>query len=487
MGVGIVNQATWWWTAALVFGFPLLMLLLGELIFRLDRKQNPIVAPLKILRNFILPTLALFILLLYVMGLPRTETIVRIAETLFWIALTYGALTFLNVFLFKEAKPGTWQANVPDIFLDLSRTFLILVGLAVIFSNVWGADLGGLLTALGVGSLVIGLALQDSLGNIFSGIALLFERPVSIGDWVEIGDTVGKVVEINWRSVHLQTWSRDLVVVPNSELAKASFRNFNRPTLTHVENFEIGFSYDDPPNKVKKVLLETALATPGVLHDPPPWIAIYSYADFSVNYRIGIALPSYEKGLAIRNEFILRIWYAAKRYGLTIPYPISTEVQAELPASTFIPTPEMRQQKMLETLRAAPGISLVEMKLLESLNYEKLAHQFAKGEVMLEEGDLLPGMFMILEGTVELSLKDLSGTRQVIAQLLPGDYFGEKASLMSEQVSEVTAIALEDVEVLLLDQDTLQDMLERSPVFANEIGEVMELRRRTVASILNAA
>ena len=83
----------------------------------------------------------------------------------------------------------------------------------VIYSNVWGREVQGALTALGVGSVVIGLALQEPLGNIVSGLMLLFERPLKVGDWVSAEGVTGKVIEINWRSVHILTPTRELRIV----------------------------------------------------------------------------------------------------------------------------------------------------------------------------------------------------------------------------------------------------------------------------------
>ena len=172
------------WVLALVLGFPLAMLVLGEVILRLERRQWPMAGPMRILRSWVLPSLALFVFLVQVIQRPRTDIIVRISEMLLWMTLIYAALTLLNVILFEDAPEGSWQAKVPQLFRDLGRFVLVLVGAAIVLSTVWGADLGSLLTALGVGSLVIGLALQDSLGNIFSGVSLLFEQPFSLGDWI---------------------------------------------------------------------------------------------------------------------------------------------------------------------------------------------------------------------------------------------------------------------------------------------------------------
>ncbi len=284
----IVKQDWLPWTWVLVLGFPLSIVLLGEAIVRLERRKKPLVVPLRTLRNFVLPTLALFLLLVKVLQLDSKTTSVRLVETLLWVFIIYTALTAINILLFEEAKPGSWQSQTPKLFLDLSRFFLVLVGTAMVLSTVWKANLAGFLTALGVGSVVIGLALQDSLGNVFSGIALLFERPIAVGDWVQIGDNTGKVIEVTWRSVHLRTWSRDLLVVPNSELAKSKLKNLSRPALLHQEIFEIGFSYDDPPNKVKQVLKQTALETEGVLSEPAPWVYLVTYSDYYISYKVGL-------------------------------------------------------------------------------------------------------------------------------------------------------------------------------------------------------
>ncbi|MBW4659184.1 MAG: mechanosensitive ion channel [Drouetiella hepatica Uher 2000/2452] len=463
------------WIGALVIAFPLLMFLLGEVIARLERKKRSLVAPILILRNLVLPTLALFLLLHKVLNLTRDSSLVRVVESVLWVFIIYAVLTLINIVLFEEAGAGSWQAQTPKLFLDLSRFFLILVGIAIVLSSVWGADLGGLLTALGVGSLVIGLALQDSLGNLFSGIALLFERPLTAGDWVRIGDDEGKVIEVTWRSVHLQTWSRDLLVVPNSELAKGSFKNLSRPTRLHVETFEIGFSYDDPPNRVKQILKQAALETEGVLLDPPPWVVTTAYADFYISYKIGLFAESYEKALGVRNDFSTRLWYVAKRHGLSIPYPISTEYEAQI----SLPTVENPSVRIAKTLNSIPSLSAVAPTLIDQLNGNAVTQDYGSNEIVVAEGDRLPGLYIVLKGHAEMSVSGRSG-RQQVARLSQGDIFGEKASLLSEQVSDVSVVALDDLELMILDADTLQMLLTRNPRFASTLGDIMEMRRKVL-------
>ncbi len=237
-------------------------------------------------------------------------------------------LSLLRAVVFNDAIEGSWQRKVPRILIDLVRLSLVTIGSVFVTSAVWGQNLGQMLTALGVGSIVLGLALQEPLGNVFSGIFLLVERPVDLGDWIEVDErTSGRVTEVNWRSVHLVTRHMNLIVVPNSVLAQGRFKNFSRPQPLFCQTTEISFSYNDPPNKVKAVLENVVRHTPGVLSEPTPRVQTRNYGDYSIQYSIRFYLSDYSQQFDVCDELMTRIWYASRRQGLTIPYPVSTEIQ----------------------------------------------------------------------------------------------------------------------------------------------------------------
>src|SRR5262249_20372642 len=156
---------------------------------RLRRRGNPAEAPLREVRNLLVPALAAYVLLVHVAELGPRSYPVLVVLTLAWIFGLHAALSFLNVALFAGAHKGSWRARVPGLARDLVRLVLVLVGAALVLSTVWGTNLGALVTALGVGSIVLGLALQDPLGNLYSGVILLFEQPFTVGDWLRVGDT----------------------------------------------------------------------------------------------------------------------------------------------------------------------------------------------------------------------------------------------------------------------------------------------------------
>jgi len=228
----------------------------------------------------------------------------------------------MNHLLFSEDNILTGKETIPKLGRDIIQFILVLISSAFVFSSIWGLDLGHLLTALGVGSFVIGLALQEPLGNLFNGIALLIAKPFEKGDWVEIGDETGKIVDINWRSAKIVNRSNELIIIPNNALGKERIKNLSRPSKIHAEMVNIGFSYDDNPIKVKEALIEIARASKHVLTTPPPIAIVISYDDFYINYGLKFFINDYADQILMKDEIMTKIYGVTKDKGLTIPFPI---------------------------------------------------------------------------------------------------------------------------------------------------------------------
>lgn len=469
------------WVSILVFAFPVAMVLLGEAIRRLQRHRHPILPALQIFRNWVMPSLTLQILLVRVMDLSRTTVLVRLAETMLWISLIYAALTLLNGILFEGAPEGSWQAKVPQLFRDLGRFLLVLVGSSIVLSTVWGADLGGFLTALGVGSLVLGLALQDSLGNVFSGVALLFEQPIRLGDWVEIDGKQGRVVELNWRAVHLLTSDNNLVVVPNSELSKKSFVNLSRPVRSHVHSLPFRFSLDDPPNRVKAMLQATALETPGVMPEPAPKATLKSYNDSWIGYHLEFCCQEVEQASGLADEILVRVWYVSRRQGLTIPYP--TRVSLSSPPSSARHLPD-RERHCLQVLHNSPFAKLPPA-VLQRLASSYPVRSYGAAEVVLREGAPVRELSLILQGEAELLWEGSQGASPLrIGILLPGECFGEGVVQLQKALSETTVRARTDLHVLQMDTENLAALIDQHPYLSRDLHAVIEIRHQVMASLL---
>lgn len=466
------------WSIALAVGFPLLLLTTGELLLRLRRIRSPLVSPVAEIRSVLFPVLATLILLVKVVELDADAVPVRLVETLFWLIAVHAVLSFLNALLFARAKEGSWQSRLPGLFVDLIRVVLVLVCAAIILSTVWGQDLRQMVTALGVGSIVLGLALQEPLGNLFSGIMLMIERPLAVGDWLTVGGIDGVVVSTNWRAIHLQTRNKDLFIVPNSVLAKQSFSNESRPARLHREKATLRFSREDPPNHVKQILLETALRTPGVLASPCPQVELTEFGDSTISYAVKIHIASVEDRDKVLDEFRTLVWYAARRRALTMPFPTQTRImvdQAELDAARQAPLPP-------EVTRVFPRFDLANGEIAGRAVSRSAVKHYAKGERVIVAGERLPGIHLILKGKAILTTLDRQGQEVEIARLDQGGYFGEQ-SLVSGTASDVTVTAAEDLELLILDSDGLAGMLERTPHLTREITQVVQARRKAISGL----
>jgi small-conductance mechanosensitive channel len=454
-----------WPALALALGFPLLMLVLNEAISGTATRRPRLSRVLRSLRNLVAPALATDIFVRFVLEWPADSTAVQLVSTVFWLSLLYALLGFLNEILFASADEGSWQARVPTLFTDVLRIMLVAVGATVIYSQVWGQEIEGALTALGLGSVVIGLALQEPLGNLVSGLMLMFERPVQVGDWVNVNDVTGKVIEINWRSVHIQTPTRELRIVPNVELYKGAFSNLSRPTDVRTETLEIGLSYDDAPNRVKAVLTELLLTTPGVLREPGPLVRTVNYADFSIIYRLIFSVARQEELHATRDAIMTRLWYVVRREGLTIPYPIAMEYAPDESPSRPAPQPSA-------LLNAHPRFRPA---LREDRAEQVRVMDYAAGETIQHAGQRFEGFALLVHGRAQLLTSGPQGAPAVVGELGPGDCFGGQLRAGSA-LDEPGVVAIDDVRLMVFEHTAIADLLNQAPGLASELGAAMELR-----------
>jgi len=456
-----------WPAVILALGFPLVELALTEAIAVCERRGVRFARTLHNLRGLVVPSLAVLLLVSLVLGLPAQGGVVRVAETVFWIAALYAIVGAFNDAFFGRAAADSWQDRVPTLLRDLIRIALVAAGGLVIYSKVWGQEVGGALTALGVGSVVIGLALQEPLGNLVSGLMLLFERPLKDGDWVRAGDVTGRVTEINWRSVHIETSTRELHIVPNVSLYKSEFSNLSRPTLVRTEVVEIGFGYDDPPNRVKEVLQEMLESTPGVLATPAPVVRAIGYGDYSVTYRLIFSVATQEELWAIRDGIVCRVWYVARREGLTIPYPIQMEYgPGESPGR-----PEPSPAEALKShARFAPALA-------HPSGRRPAVRDYARGETIHATKGRFQGFALILSGKATLQTTGDHDRPVTIGSIGPGECFGDQLTA-GGGLDDVGIVAAEDLRILVFDPVAIGDLLDHSPSLAAEIGDALESRRR---------
>ncbi len=467
-------QEQWAFALALAVGFPVLLIALNELAFALARVGHPVAASVRFVRSWVVPLVALTLFLRWVVLLPGTSLGVRLTETLCLATAILAIMGVINNLVFELARPGTWQSKVPRLLRDLLRVLLVAIGLAMVYSFVWGREIGGAIAALGVTSLIIGLALQEPLGNLFSGLMLLMERPFEVGETIEVGTVSGEVIEVNWRSAHIEALGGAIQVVPNSTLNKETILNFSRPQPNRMELVDVGFSYQDPPYKVRQALFELLMQTEGVLKSPKPIVATLDYGDFSIKYRLVYRTTEKDRW-PVKNELVTRIWYMAKRHGFTMPYPVHVALQHQ-------------QEHPFRAAQPDAANLLAKFPRLPEIPPEDHARTrpliFGAGERLFDEGDDLDGVYFVVSGAVSLQMVR-DGQASEIATIQAGEFCGE-TGMHGHQAADMRAVALEDTAVVLIAPDVVRHLFEASPRLARETGYALEVHRKALQSARTA-
>ncbi|MCB0064922.1 MAG: mechanosensitive ion channel [Caldilineaceae bacterium] len=482
------DSSLYTWGLLLIFLTPLLILLLGEVLERLRRRRSRLFGPVRNFRNLLLPLVTIRLIMQFVLALDSSLLIVRATETLLWLVMMYSVLQLLNVFigstrlvgaqaLGTEEIPETNEFRLPRVWSELLRLLTVVGVLFYVLGGVWGAPMDQILAALGVGSIVIGFALQDTLSSLVAGMLLAFEKPFEVGDWVRYGHHEGQIVEMNWRAVRLRTLERDVVVIPNSLMGRDVAVNFTLLDPLHAERVFVSFTYHHPPNQVKRMLLETALATPGVVHQPLPLIRIlgYAYDKYAIDYEIKLYTTSYERTEIIGDQILTRIYYAAQRYNFTAPYQTTIFYQrdgADLIAPDAYP-------ELLAHIQDVPYFAYLDAALQQRLVQGAALQSYGAEERLIEQGMFFKGFYVILKGIVQLTvLRADSGVTEV-AQLQAGDFFGETL-LLRGRPSPFSIVVVQDMDVLFIERNTMLNVVESNPRLAAEMNRFIEARTKLV-------
>lgn len=464
------------WLLLLGLGFPLFGILLGEAASRLEREQHPLAIGLRQVREYLLPPLAVLLIMRQLLSVAGKDSWARFAETLTWVAVIVAGLSLINALLTTKKQPIKWQIHVPNLFFQVARA-LVILGIGYhILNGVWDISFSGLGSSVGIASAVIALALQDTLSNLVSGLLLLFAKPFRTGDWIEVDGKQGRVLEQNWWSVTIGTpaWKLN---VPNGVLSKARIINYGQGAIW--KNISASFSYDDSPNQVIPAL--SSLLEGIDMIEGKGFAEVSSYGDSSITYDLWYkVLP--EKSILVAPELKSRLYYLTKRYGFTAPYPIQMHynVDAKQGIPSQIPQAlENRQQELVTYLRSLPYFLTLNDNQIETLAEKARFKSYGKGELIIQEGKEDEGLYLMFKGTGQAYLKDEQGDRKVVDELELNEAFGEMAIFPGE-LSPVTAIAKEDVEVVVIPAAQIVEAIESNNKFASELLEYIEERKKMV-------
>jgi hypothetical protein len=375
------------------------------------------------------------------------------------VLASVNAAVTLIVNPWREDRPSErFPAIVQDVF--------VLVLFAIIGTVLLREQL---LATSAVGAVVVGFALQDTLGNLIAGLAIQIEKPFRVGHWVLVGDREGQVQEITWRATKLRTKAGQFLIVPNSVIAKDPVLNYSEPTIPTRIEVEVPASAFSPPNEVKKAIHAALANSPLAMKAPPPTVVINAFGASSVDYLAQFWIEDYAVDRSAKDQVRTNIWYTFRRYNIEIPFP--TQVQFE------------RQEEPIRTerhiLTAAEQLGTIDLfRSLDDAARLALAtasshHLFAAGEAVVRQDAEGDSMFVLLKGQVRVVLEP-SG--QEVAVIPTGGFFGEM-SLLTGDKRTATVKAIDDVMVLEITAANFRELAVANPTLLDDISTVVTSRR----------
>jgi CRP-like cAMP-binding protein len=381
------------------------------------------------------------------------------------IARLVFVLALISLVVAAAANP--WRDDRPSERFPAIVQDVAIIGVFLVVSTMLMKE--QLLTTSAVGAVVVGFALQDTLGNLFSGLAIQIEKPFRVGHWVAVGDREGQVQEITWRATKLRTKAGQFLIVPNGVISKEPILNYSEPTIPTRLEVEVGASYLTPPNEVKAAITEALGNASLVLPSPAPTIILHDFGDSALIYRVLFWVGDYSIDNQARDQVRSNIWYSFRRRNIEIPWPIQVEYQRdEAPARSDAAIADAASR-----LGAIELFATVAPDRRHELAREAPERLFCAGEAIVRQRESGNSMFVVLSGNARVLLEP--GDTEV-AVITPGGFFGEM-SMLTGEARTATVRAIDDVRALEISAERFRSLALEQRDLVDHISSIVTSRR----------
>ena len=390
-----------------------------------------------------------------------------------YVALIFFFVRVFDLLAFDVFASRRRNVQAPVLLRQIVSVALFAVLVAWALSEIYpGTKITAFLATGTVVAAVLGLALQETLGNLFSGIALHLEGAFEVGDVIRTGDLMGVVESLRWRGTHIRTFNNNIAVVPNSVLAREKLEVFPRRNL-NARVLPVGVDYNFPPATVIGILTQAATNVHGVSHELPCFVRVAGFGDSAVTYEIKYFTHDYSQRDRIDADIRKAVWYALRRNSVSIPFPIRMHQRYE--------APDQRQHpdagRIVERLALVDILSPLPEAALRAIAEAARMHTFSRGETIIRQGTEGSSMFILHSGEVSVR----SGGEEV-AKLGEGEFFGEMA-LLTGEARAADVIAMTDVVTVEITKAALEPVLHDHPELAAAISEKVIERRGSLDSL----
>jgi CRP-like cAMP-binding protein len=348
---------------------------------------------------------------------------------------------------------------------DLLATVIYLAAALAIVAYVFDLPVRGLLATSGALAIIIGLALQSSLGDVFSGLVLNLERPYRVGDSIILDDTVqGTVIETNWRATHILTGNSDVAIVPNSIVAKSKLVNCSTPTKMHGAKLRVRLEPSMPPATGCTLLQEALLGSTRILRTPQASVVVKDISAEAMEFELGFSVADISGVDAAQSELFDRIYRAVAAGGMRFAPRLASNTRS---ATADVGTAGVAE-KLIGGIALFGTLSRAEKSALAAKMSRK---DFRPGDMVTQAGVVSQTLCIVSDGVLSAT-EERDGVVTERLRLTPGSYFGETGLLTGES-SKAGIRALTRTVIYEISKDALCPLLISRPSMADELSETL--------------
>jgi small-conductance mechanosensitive channel/CRP-like cAMP-binding protein len=390
------------------------------------------------------------------------------ARLLSVLLFSFAAVIVAGLLLFDVVLV---RRRVPPILRDVTQGIAYLVTAAVVLTRS-EIDVTKVFTASVLTTAVIGLALQETLGNLMAGLALQIERDLAIGDWIRLDDKVaGQIREIRWRATTIVTNDGDLTLIPNTAITRGMIVNYSRPTTAHRQWIRLRVHFRHPPGRVRDVVLEAVRGLPFVRSDPPPDCILHDFKDDASQYIVRYWMDDIRRDDTLDSAVRSAVWYALHRAGMEIPFPSRNVHVTEMNEERARRKDDEEYARRIDALSRVDLFGVLDAERIDRLSRGMKMLIFGPDETILRQGEPGDSLYVLRSGTVDVRAAAGEAVRHV-RTMTAGQFFGEM-SLMTGAPRSTTVVAASDVECYVVDKDAFQAILQETPELAATISDIL--------------
>lgn len=389
---------------------------------------------------------------------------------IWWLTVAWFAVGFLRTFVVLGRHP-----HESKLGQDLLAGLVYIAATFAIIGDVFDLPVKGLLATSGAMAIIIGLALQSSLGDVFSGIVLNLERPYRVGDWIVLEEgTQGAVMETNWRATHILTGSQDVAIIPNSVIAKAKIINRSSPTLLHGVSQRVRLEPVLGPEDGRELLQHVLLGAVSILQTPEPTVTVQDVSAEMIEYELYYSVVDLGAIDRARDEVFDRVYRAVRAAGIRFA-PRLNRLSGGRPSRRAV------TNSARHILQSIPLFATLTTKEKAALCSDVRRRNYERGQVLAKPGATLSARGIVSRGVLVASIEK-DGRNTNLLRFGPGDYFGEHSLLTGEPL-KVEISALTRAVVYEVSKDALAPLFKARPELVEELSASVIQRRELVKQL----